>query len=435
MKIKCSVNFYLEKRKDKSSGNLIAENVPIFLYFSFEGKRMQFYTGYRIDENKWNLSDQRVKRNNISKDGYTSTEINDHLDEIRTTVTDIYKESKALKIAPSVQYIRDELKVRMGEGDKRPSSFFEVFDYFIESESQSNTWTEGTKKKFRTNYNHLKKFQESKHFKIEFDNIDEVFFNRYFAFLREEYDHRNTTLSKNLKILKWFLNWATLKKYNKNDAYKDYKPDLKGAKENNASQKVIFLKWDELMSVCSKKISKKYLDQVRDVFCFCCFTGLRYSDVYNLKRANIKQDAIKITTIKTDDPLEIDLNQYSRAILDKYKDVPFADDKCLPVISNQKMNKYLKDLGQLVELNEPETVVYYIGNERKEDTFKKWELLTTHVGRKTFVSNAVFFNIPAEVIMSWTGHKDHKVLEKYYKITEAQKRREMAKFNKAEKGE
>lgn len=127
--------------------------------------------------------------------------------------------------------------------------------------------------------------------------------------------------------------------------------------------------------------------------------------------------------------MQIDLNDYSRAILAKYKDEPFPGNKALPVISNQKFNSYLKDLGKVCELNQSETLVYFVGNERKEKTYQKWELLTTHVGRKTFISNALFLNIPAEVIMAWTGHKDHKVMEKYYKIIAPQKRREMAKFN------
>ena len=257
-------------------------------------------------------------------------------------------------------------------------------------------------------------------------NIDDNFFNRYVAFQRDDLSHRNTTIAKNLKIFKWFMNWATRKGYNKNLAYKDYNPDLKGTAR---SQKIIFLTWEELMHLNSLKVKKIYLDQVKDVFCFCCFTGLRYSDVYNLKRSNLKGDTIEITTIKTEDPLIIELNQYSKAILAKYQNVPFKADKCLPVISNQKFNVYLKELGQEAKFDDPETVVYYKGNERKEVTFPKWKLLSTHVGRKTFVSNAIYFNIPAEVIMSWTGHKDHKVMENYYKVTRKQKRREMDKFN------
>ncbi len=424
MLIKCKVNFYPEKRKD-DSGSLITKNVPIFLYFNYSGKRMIYFTGYRINLDKWDAESQRVQKNNFNKDGISTTIINDHLDEIASTIRNIYFEQKALKLNPSVQFLREELKHRLGEGYK-PLSFFDIFKEFIEFESEANTWTEGTVTKFWTNYNHLQNFEKKKHYKIEFDNINDSFFNIYVAFLREDLGHRNTYIAKNLKILKWFLNWATRKGYNKNEAYKGYKPDMKGT---TRSQKIIFLSWEELMKLYTLEIKLNHLEQVRDIFCFCCFTGLRYSDVYNLKRSNIKADTIEVITVKTEDALKIDLNQYSRAILDKYKGIPYKDDKCLPVISNQKFNKYLKDLGQLAEMNEPETVVYYKGNERKEETYKKWQLLTTHVGRKTFISNAMYFDIPAEVIMSWTGHKDHRMMENYYKIQDKQKRREMDKFN------
>lgn len=426
MKTKCSVNFYLEKRKNKETGELITDNVPIILFFSFDGKRLQYYIGYRIDNDKWDEAEQKVKRNNFNMDGVSATVINDHIIDIQNKVSDIYKESKALRQSPTIQYIREELKKRVGDQEQKPISFFDIFDQFIKTESQTRTWTKGTLTKFNTNIRHLKKFQESKHFRIEFDSIDEVFFNKYIKFQREVLKHRNTTISKNLKIFKWFMNWTTKKGYNKNLAFRDYSPDLKGTTRN---QNIIFLTWEELMGLYELDVPKRYLEQVRDVFCFCCFSGLRYSDVYNLRRSSIKADTIEITTIKTDDPLQIDLNTYSRAILDKYKDIPFPNDKALPVISNQKMNEYLKELGQFAKMNQPEMIIYYMGAERKEETFQKWELLTSHCGRKTFISNALFFNIPAEVIMSWTGHKDHKVMENYYKIIAPQKRREMDKMN------
>ena len=426
MKLKYNSNFRLEQRKDKQSGKIISKNVPILLDFTFDRKRLQFYSGYRIDLIKWDNTAQRVKRNSFNKDQISSTDINEHLGDIETNVIDIYKEFKALKKNPNVDEIREELKKRLNEPENTKKDFFDYLNQFIESESKLNDWTKGTITKFRTNYNHLQEFQTKCRFKIEFESINEKFFTKYIEFQREVLDHRNTTISKNLKIFKWFMNWATRKGYNKNLFFKEFKPEFKGTTRN---QKIIFLTWIELMNLYTLEIKKKYLEQVRDVFCFCCFTGLRYSDVYNLKNSNIKKETIEFTTVKTNDALIIDLNDYTRALLKKYKDIPFKDDKCLPVISNQKMNEYLKELGKLAGLDEPETVVYYRGAERIEETYKKYELLSTHVGRKTFVTNALFFNIPAEVIMSWTGHKDHKVMENYYKIVGEQKKREMNKFN------
>ena len=98
-----------------------------------------------------------------------------------------------------------------------------------------------------------------------------------------------------------------------------------------------------------------------DVFLFCCFTSLRYSDVRNLKRSDVKSDHIEVTTVKTADSLSIELNKYSKAILEKYKDIHFENHMALPVISNQKMNDYLKELGELAEINEPIRETYYKG--------------------------------------------------------------------------
>jgi len=426
MKLKSNVIFRLEKRNNKTNPGIIDENVPIILDFTYDGKRMQIFSGHRIDLIKWDKSSQRVMKNSVNKAGVTASEINDRLDLLKSTITEVYKQAKILKINPTAQYIRDELKNHLNEVKNIEKSFFEVLKEFIESESKKNDWTAGTITKFNTNEKHLQKFEKDKHYKIEFDNIDDNFFLKYIDYQRETLNHRNTTIAKNLKIFKWFLNWATKKGYNTNLAYKDFSPDLKGTVRNS---KIIILTWDELMHLYKKKFKLKHHEHVRDVFCFCCFTGLRYSDVANLKRSNIKGDSIEFTSIKTDESLIIDLNSYSQAILDKYKNFSASDGKCLPVISNQKMNEYLKKVGEIAGFDSAETVVYYKGAQRFEETFKKWELMTTHMGRKTFVTNALFLNIPSEVIQKWTGHKDHKVFEKYYKIIDQQRRKEMDKFN------
>ena len=99
----------------------------------------------------------------------------------------------------------------------------------------------------------------------------------------------------------------------------------------------------------------------------------------------------------------IELNDHSRAILEKYKDVELENDKALPVITNQKMNDYLKELAELAEINEPVRQTYYKGNERIDEVIPKYALLGTHAGRRTFICNALALGIPPQVVMKQKG--------------------------------
>lgn len=204
-------------------------------------------------------------------------------------------------------------------------------------------------------------------------------------YLREVKEMRNSTIGKQLSFLKWFLRWSFKQGMHSNNAYDTFKPKLK-----DTQKKIIFLTWEELNRLREFKIppTKQALERVRDVFLFQCFTGLRYSDVYNLRRSDTKGDHIEVTTVKTSDSLIIELNKHSKAILEKYQEVEFEHDKALPVITNQKMNEYLKELAELAGINEPVRQTYYKGNERDEVT-PKYALLGTHAGRRTFIYNAL----------------------------------------------
>lgn len=136
-----------------------------------------------------------------------------------------------------------------------------------------------------------------------------------------------------------------------------------------------------------------------------------------------------MVTKKTVDGLRIELNKHSQAIIDKYKDYVFPGDKVLPIISNEKMNAHLKTLGQAVGLDEPTRIVYFKGNQRYEEVYPKWYLLTTHVGRRTFVVTALQLGIPVEVIMRWTGHSNFEAMKPYAKIVDELKEKSMSKFD------
>ena len=428
MNIKRNIIFTLESRK--KDGVLITENVPIRMRVNFASKRIEFTTGYRIDSVKWDADKQRVKNGCSNKLKQSASEINASLLEYYTEIQSIFKRFEVEDVMPTPEQIKEAfnaLHKPVSEEPKPkkealPCDFFQVFDDFVEDCGRQNNWTDSTFEKFAAVKNHLTNFREG----LTFEFFDERGLNDYVGYLRDVKEMRNTTIGKQLSFLKWFLRWAFKKGVHQNNAYDSYKPKLK-----STQKKIIFLTWDELNRLREFKIpsNKQALERVRDVFLFQCFTGLRYSDVFNLRRSDIKGDHIEVTTVKTSDSLIIELNNHSKAILDKYKDVAFEDDKVLPVITNQKMNDYLKELAEMAGIDEPIRQTYYKGNERIDEITPKYALLGTHAGRRTFICNALALGIPPQVVMKWTGHSDYKAMKPYIDIADDIKANAMSKFN------
>lgn len=254
------------------------------------------------------------------------------------------------------------------------------------------------------------------------------------------------TAQKHFIQLKWFLNWAIRKGYCPETAITRYK-----AKFKITAQPVIFLTRQELLKLYNYEIptngaeveltdynGNKYtkvvedaggLAKTRDLFCFCAFTSLRYSDMAALKRSNISNDAIAITTQKTHDRLEIPLNNYSRAILQKYEGYRDAKGLALPVIANQNMNYYLKHLCELCGFNDPISKTYYRAGQRVEETAPKWALIGTHAARRTFICYALTIGIPPQVVMKFTGHSDYSAMKPYIDIAGADAAKAMQLMN------
>ena len=426
MNIKRNIIFTLESRK--KDGVLIVENVPIRMRVNFASKRIEFTTGYRIDAAKWDTDKQRVRNGCTNKLKQSASEINASLLGYYTEVQKIFKKFEVEEIMPRPEQIKEafnalhkpieEVKPRKST----PNAFYKVFDEFVRDCGRQNDWTDSTYEKFAAVKNHLMNFRDG----LTFDFFDEKGLNDYVTYLRDVKEMRNSTIGKQLSFLKWFLRWAFKKGLHQNNAYDSYKPKLK-----STQKKIIFLTWEELNKLREFEIpaAKQALDRVRDVFLFQCFTGLRYSDVFNLRRSDIKGDYIEVTTVKTSDSLIIELNKHSKAILDKYKDVSFEDDKVLPVITNQKMNDYLKELAELAGIDEPVRQTYYRGNERIDEVTPKYALLGTHAGRRTFICNALALGIPPQVVMKWTGHSDYKAMKPYIDIADDIKANAMSKFN------
>lgn len=436
MIIKRNIIFWLEKRK--KNGIVVEENMPISMRLTFNSTRINFSTGFRIDASKWDEQKQRVKNGCTNKAMQSAAEINTVLNQYEAELHSIFKKFETLDTMPTKDQVKEAFnRMHLSESAKeegaaqleqeekkakrpRPS---DVMREFISENETINQWTWGTIEKFNAIENHFKDFNA----RLTLDEYDKAHLAKFVQFLIDKKDMRNSTVKKQLGYLKWFFRWCQEKGYCNCGDYQSFDPKLK-----TTPKKVIFLDEHELEQLETYEIpeNKKYLERVRDVFLFCCYSSLRYSDVYNLKRSDIQSNKMLITTIKTHDDLAIELNKTTTALLKKYADCDFPDNKALPVITNQKMNDYLKELCELAGIDTPISEVFYKGGVRHEITTPKYALMSTHAGRRTFICKALSMNIPPEVVMKWTGHSDYKAMKPYIAVADKVKADAMKLFDK-----
>ena len=445
-----AVKFYLEKRPSIRTGEC-----AIRASFSIKGVKLITTTGITINDANWGAEQAQEEKNDrgrrkSSKDyqnakGQTCKDINSILDQIRAHFSEW---ELKLEDKPSSDDIRKELKRAMKK--KTPEkvyparikrvSFFDRLEEFKNEESAANGWAYATLQVWKTFTNHMKEFNPH----VKFENFNESGINKWVIFLRNQHLEEKS-VQKHFNNLRWFLYWALRKGYTQEDTIKRYRPKFKVLEKP-----IIFLTKEELLhlyhfevpgngtevtlkDMYGKEYKKKVEDaggliKTRDCFCFCAFTSLRYSDMANLKRTDIKGDTMYITTVKTHDRLPINLNKFAKEILKKYEHCNFPDNLALPVLPNQLMNRYLKHLCELAGFNSPITKTYYKGGERMEETSPKCDLIGTHAARRTFICFALSSGIPPQVVMKWTGHSDYQAMKPYIEIAEKTKADAMKLF-------
>ena len=398
------------------------------------GKAISFNVGYRVDLAKWITEAQRCKAGTThGKKRVSAAEINNEIQRLEMLADNVFKTFEVEGRTPTIDEYRDAFNAANGKATGAPvdrPTFVQIFDRFTREAGARNGWTRSTSMKFTALRRHLYDYNPA----LDLGSLTDADLQGFIDYQIHAVGLRNTTVDKYADLVRWFLRWASSEGLYTGTLQTTWRPRLKGTDGNH--REIVYLTWQELLRVYNFPVpeSLSHLARVRDVFCFQCFTSLRYSDVFKLRRSDVKDTYLSVVTQKTTDGLRIELNDYSRAILDKYANCRFPDDKALPVLANSLANRYLKELGKLAGIDEPQRVVYFQGSRRCEEVRPKWALLTTHCGRRTFVVNALRLGIPAEVIMKWTGHSDYKAMRPYVKIVDDLKEQEMRKFNQGPKG-
>lgn len=402
---------------------------------TWQGQRVRLSVNHNVNPDYWEKALQRCRAKTVhGKNKTPASTINRDIDDLEVLVNGIFFSFEENDTIPTkAQFLEEyERLTTPEETEAEPvdESIFPLFDQYIDDNVRSGRWSESARKKNNTIRRHLYAMNPN----LTFAQLEDTGMTDFISHLSSLPDKEkriglnNDTIKKDIGFIKAFVRWAQEKGYVGMNKFLLQKARLKTVRKT-----VIFLTWDELMSVYNYDFGKlNYLSQVRDVFCFCCFTSLRYSDVKNLRRANFQGNSFTFTTIKTHDTLTIELNKYSKAILAKYTDVPFPDDKVLPVISNQKMNDYLKEIGKKCGITAPVTITIYKGMNRLDETHPKWELLSTHAARRTFVTNALMMGIPPSIVMKWTGHSDYRAMKPYIDVIDDSAKKAMSLFDQME---
>ena len=261
--------------------------------------------------------------------------------------------------------------------------------------------------------------------KLQMDKITGATLDEYQHFLICK-GFNNKTIENHMSYFKQILRWANEKGYLKygSDVMAHKVKKLKIAPPTPFN----YLDWDEFLLLYNYEFDEleKDLELARDRFCFCCATSLRHSDLVLLKKSHFDNaddpKSFTIVSKKTIDAPTICLNEYSRSLYMKYKDVETEKGLLFPKKSNQKMNKCLKKIACRVGITREGNKTEYCGNERSDITTRICDIIATHAGRRTFVVHCAEKGWTEEQIRAYTGHEDFRALRPYFTIGSKKRR-------------
>lgn len=388
----------------------------IYLIFRFNNQKLKYSIGEKILPKHWNSETQRARESRTNTDHAT---LNTKLDDLATDIRNGYRNLVNENQVPTpskLKVILDQSQFKKEFGQK--ISFLKFVDQLIESSNiKANT-----KKQWKQTLKKLLEFKRFSKRDIDFDDIDLNFYDSFIKFLvNKGYTKKSTEgnikvgYSKNtiggfIKAIKIFMNEAVDRNLTKNLEYRNKK--FKAMEEQVDK---VYLSQQELLNIYNLDLSDdQKLEKVRDLFIIACYTGLRFSDLILVRPENIINSGkqIKIRTEKTSELVVIPLHKYVIEILAKY------NGSLPPVISNQKMNKYIKEIGEIAGIDETVKIAITRGGKTEHNLFPKFDLMTTHTARRSFSTNAYLMDIPSISIMKITGHKTERSFMKYIRISQ-----------------
>lgn len=367
--------------------------------------------GYRVDPSGWSSETFRCRPRTLhGRRRVPASEINAELAALEAAAA---RAAARFPGCPSVEEFRAAFREEIGRrsGVRASTGIVADLDEFVSSEGARCGWTYGTARSFSGLKKHLASFEAGVGRRLAADDFDDRLLEDFVVHLRRA-GLRNSSAAAVVKKLRWLLSWDVRQGRAQVRAFESFEPQLK-----QTSGTVVFLDWGEVFRLMDADLPER-LVAARDVFLFCCFTGLRHSDAEALRVEDLSDGAVTFTARKTAELLRVELNRYSRAILEKYEDFARSTGRLLPVPCNQLMNRELKEACRLAGIDAPVHRTYYRGPRRVDETVPKWQAVGTHAGRRTFVCLMLGLGVPVTTVMKWTGHSDFKAMRPYIGVSD-----------------
>ena len=366
--------FYLKKRSNYVKGKL-----PIYMRLTVDGKRIELTTKRECEPEKWNPMSGR--KNGTKED---TRVLNAYLDTFQSKVYEVHRQLLDAGDAISAEAV----KLKLSGEAQHPKMILEIFqDHNEQMRHLQNDYAAGTLKRYKTSLEHTRDFIKWKYklSDLQIQKIDYDFISDYEFWLKTVRKCNHNTSMKYLANCKKIVLICVKKGWLQRDPFFAFKMSKQEVDRQALTE-------NELQSISSRDFANGRLGQVRDIFLFCCYTGLAYADVYKLKRSEViegsdREKWVMIKRLKTDSSSRIPLLPVALNMLEKYEDHPQCvnEDRLLPVLSNQKMNSYLKEIADLC------------GIEKN---------ITFHLARHTFATTVTLTNgVPIESVSKMLGHR------------------------------
>lgn len=390
-----NILFYIRRDKADNQGS-----APIYCRITVDGKRSEIAIKRETHISKWDSSKGHIKGHNEE-----ARAINVYIDSVRSK---IYEHQKGLMDA-NKPITAEAIKNSFLGVTQKSKSLFSLFEEHNAKVKQliGKDFAAGTYVRYITSLSHLKEFVSHHYHLSDFfvSNVNHEFIQEFDHYLRTVRNCANNTTVKYLKNFKKIIREAIAKGYLNIDPFLSYKVKLKKVDRN-------FLSMEEIETIEQKTFSAPRINQVKDVFLFQCYTGLAYADIKKLSKANITEStdgALWLSThrTKTNNAVNIPLLSQAIVILKRYESHPICIDKnvLFPVLSNQKMNSYLKEIADICGINKN---------------------LTSHIARHSFASSVTLANgVSLEVVSKMLGHSSLLSTKVYAKMVDSRVSDEM----------